>query len=87
MSAPRPLDLTGEVCPYTYVRTKLAIEAGEAGDELLITLDHRPAYRSVPRSLEEDGHEVLSVEIAPDGSRCQIHARIRRPAPAPVADF
>lgn len=56
------LDLTGEVCPYTFVRAKLALEELVAGDELELIVDHRPAWLSLPRSLREEGHELVGVE-------------------------
>lgn len=73
------LDLRGEVCPYTFVRTKLALEELADGDELVICVDHRPAFTSVPRSLREDGHAVLSIEHSPDGTQATITAR-KQPA-------
>jgi tRNA 2-thiouridine synthesizing protein A len=74
---PRVLDLCGEVCPYTFLRSKLALEEMADGDELLIVLDHAPAYRSVPLALREDGHDVLAAAVSPDGSRCEVRARKR----------
>jgi tRNA 2-thiouridine synthesizing protein A len=61
------LDLRGEVCPYTFVRAKLALEDEglEVGDELELILDHPPAWFSLPRALREEGHEVLHVEPLP----------------------
>jgi TusA-related sulfurtransferase len=59
------LDLRGEVCPYTFVRTKLALEELAVDDELEITLDHRPAWHSVPRALREEGQELLHVDPQP----------------------
>lgn len=56
------LDLTGEVCPYTFVRAKLALEELVPGDELELIVDHRPAWLSLPRSLREEGHELVGVE-------------------------
>ena len=56
------LDLHGEVCPYTFVKTKLALEQLAPGEELLVVVDHAPASRNVPRACREDGHEVLFVE-------------------------
>lgn len=58
----RVLDLRGEVCPYTFIRTKLALEDVAVGDDLAVLLDHPPAVESVPRSLRAEGHEVLRVE-------------------------
>jgi tRNA 2-thiouridine synthesizing protein A len=60
------LDLSGEICPYTFVKTKLALEDLAAGAELRIVVDHAPASRNVPRACREDGHEVITVvETAP----------------------
>ena len=73
------LDLRGEVCPYTFVRTKLALEELPPGAELDILLDHPAAYRSVPRALRDEGHEVLSVSPSPDQSSCAVLCR-RGPA-------
>ncbi len=56
------LDLCGEVCPFTFVRTKLRLEALPPGARLRILVDHEPATRNVPRSLREWGQEVSSVE-------------------------
>ncbi len=56
------LDLTGEVCPYTFVKTKLKLEELESGDELTVILDHAPAVENVPRSLKNEGHKILSIE-------------------------
>jgi TusA-related sulfurtransferase len=55
------LDLRGEVCPYTFVRTRLALEALPLGSRLRIRVDHEPARRNVPRSATEWGQEVVSV--------------------------
>ncbi|MFO0572630.1 MAG: sulfurtransferase TusA family protein [Polyangia bacterium] len=76
---PARLDLRGEVCPYTFVRTKLALEDLEDGDELTLLFDHCPAFESVPRALREDGHEVLRIEYdGPDDCRtCAVTAKKR----------
>jgi tRNA 2-thiouridine synthesizing protein A len=74
------LDLRGEVCPYTFVRTKLAIEELEDGDELTLLLDHRPAFTSVPRALREDGHELLRIDVDEPRGTCVIAARKRTPS-------
>ncbi len=68
------LDLAGEVCPYTFVRTKLALEELPLGAELIILVDHPPAAVNVPRSLAGEGHEVLSVvaEGTDEGGRWRI---------------
>ena len=55
------LDLTGEVCPFTFVRTKLALEAMPLGARLRVVVDHPPARDSVPRSAAAWGQEVAGV--------------------------
>jgi tRNA 2-thiouridine synthesizing protein A len=60
------IDIRGEVCPYTLVKSKLAIEEIERGDVLEIILDHKPAVENVPRALEAEGHKVLKVEQISD---------------------
>ncbi len=55
------LNIRGEVCPYTFVRSKLAIEKLGHGDLLRIIVDHFPAIDNVPRSLTDDGHEILEI--------------------------
>jgi tRNA 2-thiouridine synthesizing protein A len=57
----RVLDIRGEVCPYTYVKSKLALEELTDGNVLEIVLDHKPAVVNVPRSLENEGHNVIEV--------------------------
>jgi TusA-related sulfurtransferase len=56
------LDLRGEVCPFTFVKTKLRLEALELGATLWVVVDYEPASRNVPRSAREWGQEVLSVD-------------------------
>jgi tRNA 2-thiouridine synthesizing protein A len=61
------LDLTGEVCPYTFVRTRLALEALPLGARLRVLVDHEPARRNVPRSAAEWGQEVGAITEAAGG--------------------
>lgn len=56
------IDIRGEICPYTFVKSKLAIEELESGQVLEIITDHSPATENVPRSLESDGHKILEVK-------------------------
>lgn len=62
IEATRKLDLRGEVCPYTFVKTTLALEEMAPGEVLEVTVDHPPAVENVPRSVENRGHEVLRVQ-------------------------
>lgn len=65
------LDLCGERCPFTFVRTKLRLEELPAGARLRVVVDHEPATRNVPRSAAEWGQLVLGVEPL-DGGRWAI---------------
>ena len=58
----RTLDIKGQVCPLTFVRSKLAIEKMAIGEVLEIVVDHQPAAVNVPRSMEHEGQAVLKVE-------------------------
>lgn len=60
-SADQFLDITSQVCPMTFVRAKLAIERMTAGQILEIRLNSGEPLVNVPRSLAEQGHEILSV--------------------------
>ncbi len=61
------LDLTGEVCPYTFVRARLRLEELALGAVLTIEGDHEPARINLPRSARAWGQEVLAVEDAGPG--------------------
>lgn len=55
------LNLKGEVCPYTFIKSKLAMEEMEVGQVLQVVVDHLPAVENVPRSMENEGQEILRV--------------------------
>jgi TusA-related sulfurtransferase len=63
----RQLDITGEVCPMTFVRTRLALDRMTPGEILLVKLRGEEPLRNVPRTATEQGHEVLSLETDADG--------------------
>jgi tRNA 2-thiouridine synthesizing protein A len=60
--ADRVLDITGEICPMTFVRTRLALDAMASGQTLLVLLRGDEPRRNVPRTAAEQGHEVLAQE-------------------------
>lgn len=62
------LDLRGETCPYTFVKSKLTIEKMSPGEELLVVVDYEPSSRNVPKSMAIIGEQVVSVEKIPDGT-------------------
>jgi tRNA 2-thiouridine synthesizing protein A len=56
------LDLRSEVCPYTFVKTKLKLEELDRGQDLTILLDDSAATANVSKSLRSDGHEILNLK-------------------------
>jgi len=56
------LDLRGEVCPYTFVKTKLKMEDMESGEQLTILIDDSEAMANVSRSLKSEGHKILELK-------------------------
>lgn len=71
------IDITREVCPMTYVRTKLALERLPDGGVLNIRITGTEPLRNVPRSAVEEGHEVLSLEPLDDGThRLTLRRRV-----------
>jgi TusA-related sulfurtransferase len=58
----RELDLRGEVCPYTFLKARLALEEMRPGQVLRVVVDSPASLRDVPRSLEQAGHRVLVAE-------------------------
>ena len=58
------LDLRGEVCPYTFLKSKLALEELESGQVLRVLVDHRPAVDNVPRSMQNEGQEIVGIAEA-----------------------
>ena len=63
----RELDITREVCPMTFVRTRLALDQMRPGEILRVRLRGEEPRRNVPRTAAEQGHEVLSMAEGPDG--------------------
>jgi tRNA 2-thiouridine synthesizing protein A len=60
------LDIRGEICPYTFAKTRLIIEEMKRGKVLRIVLDYLPATHNVPKNLQYLGHTVLAVEKISD---------------------
>jgi TusA-related sulfurtransferase len=58
----KSINIKGLVCPYTFVKSKLAIESMEIGQVLEILLDNEEATRNIPKSMEDHGQTVLKIE-------------------------
>jgi TusA-related sulfurtransferase len=62
------LDITRDICPMTFVRTRLALDRLPAGAVLAVRLRGDEPRRNVPASATEHGHTVLTQEDLPDGT-------------------
>jgi len=68
------LDITSDVCPMTFVRTKLLIEKMHPGETACVRLKNTEPLKNVPRSVREIGHEVISMEAeAATDSETGVH--------------
>lgn len=56
------IDIRGDVCPMTLVRVRMALDRVEPGGVLRITMAEGEPVTSIPRTLRDEGHQVLSVE-------------------------
>jgi tRNA 2-thiouridine synthesizing protein A len=65
LQADHDIDITGEVCPMTFVRTKLRLERMRPGEILAVRLRGDEPLRNVPRAARDEGHVILG--IAADG--------------------
>jgi tRNA 2-thiouridine synthesizing protein A len=57
----RELDIKGDVCPFTFVKSKLVLEQMQVGQILRVIVDYEPSAQNVPKSMKEEGQEVLAV--------------------------
>ena len=56
------LDITAEVCPMTFVKTRLLIEKMKPGETAEIRMIGKEPVENVPASVEELGHKVLCLK-------------------------
>lgn len=76
------LDITAEVCPLTFVRTKLLIERMGRGESADILLKGSEPLANIPRAVAQQG--LLIVDLAPfgdDGENTGVHRLRIRKAP------
>ena len=65
------LDITSDVCPMTFVKTKLLIERMSVGETAEIRLPAGEPLENVPRAVEEHGHRLLS--LAPESDDGSVY--------------
>ena len=62
------VDITDVNCPVTFVKTKVALEELDEGQVLQVHLNNGEPVQNLPRSLKEEGHEILKLEDNGDGT-------------------
>ena len=55
------VDITDVVCPVTFVKAKVALEELDDGQVLAVRLNAGEPLQNVPRSIKEEGHQILKL--------------------------
>ncbi len=58
----KELNLKGKICPYTFVESMLTLEEMKRDEILRVIVDYPPAVCDVPKSLKNEGYEILGVD-------------------------
>lgn len=61
-------DITDVVCPLTFVKAKVAIEELRDGQIMAIRMNDGEAVLNVPRSMTDEGHQILKLLNNEDGT-------------------
>lgn len=59
------IDITEDICPITFVRTKLLIERMTSGQTVEIRLSGSEPLANIPRALTLQGHRIIALEVEP----------------------
>ncbi|MBR1866456.1 MAG: sulfurtransferase TusA family protein [Lachnospiraceae bacterium] len=70
------VDITDVVCPVTFVKAKVALEELDDGQILSIRLNDGEPVQNVPRSIKEEGHQVLKLSANEDGTYTLIVKKV-----------
>lgn len=62
------VDITDKVCPLTFVKAKVAIDELDDGQVLAVRMNDGEPVQNVPRSLKEEGHQILKLYDNEDGT-------------------
>lgn len=62
------VDITDKVCPMTFVKAKVAMDELEEGEILAIRMNDGEPVQNVPRSMKEEGHQILKLQDNEDGT-------------------
>ncbi len=70
------VDITDVVCPVTFVKAKVALEELDEGQILAIRMNDGEPVQNVPRSIKEEGHQVLKLNQNDDGTYTLIVRKV-----------
>lgn len=70
------VDITDVVCPVTFVKAKVALEELDDGQILAIRMNDGEPVQNVPRSIKEEGHQVLKLNTNEDGTYTLIVKKV-----------
>lgn len=59
---------TDKVCPLTFVKAKVAIDELDDGEVIAIRMNDGEPVQNVPRSIKEEGHQILKLVNNEDGT-------------------
>ena len=62
------VDITDVVCPVTFVKAKVALEEPDDGEILAVRMNDGEPVQNVPRSIKEEGHQILKLLDNEDGT-------------------
>lgn len=62
------VDITDKVCPLTFVKAKVALEELDDGEVIAIRMNDGEPVQNVPRSVKEEGHQILKLVDNEDGT-------------------
>ncbi len=62
------VDITDVVCPVTFVKAKVVLEELDEGQVLSIRMNDGEPVQNVPRSIKEEGHQILKLDDNEDGT-------------------
>ena len=62
------VDITDKVCPMTFVKAKVTMDELEEGEILAIRMNDGEPVQNVPRSMKEEGHQILKLQDNEDGT-------------------
>ena len=62
------VDITDVVCPITFVKAKIALEEMDEGQVLAVKMNDGEPVQNVPRSIKEEGHQILKLIDNEDGT-------------------